>query len=85
MKSERPTKNKLPAPYGFDPNAQIRIPKQGNFSTADSTLRENRQIAHKEALRSEQKHYADVHSTHPRTISSKPEPKPSNYQEPHGI
>jgi hypothetical protein len=81
MKSETPTKDNLPAPYKMNPNAPARTSRQENYSTADYNLQKQRKEAHSEALSKEDRHYADVHSTSPRAVSSKPEKKPSNYKE----
>lgn len=75
MKSERPTKDNLPAPYGLNPNMPIRTRRQENYSTADYNLQKQRKEAHSEALSKEDRHYEGVHSTSPRTVSSKPEKK----------
>lgn len=61
VKSERPTKDGLSAPFKMNPNAPARILREGNRSTGDYNLNRQRREAHAEALKKETEHYNHIH------------------------
>jgi hypothetical protein len=66
MQSKRPIRNKTPQAYETGakpatPPPAGQLKKDDNWSTGEWNMKRQREQAHKDALKSEKKHYDNIH------------------------